>query len=219
MSIRAIVVDDEPLAREGVLLRLRDEADVEVVAECENGSQAVEAIRRLSPDLIFLDIKMPRHSGFDVIRKVGLRDMPLVIFLTAYDEHAIEAFQHNALDYLLKPIEKDRFRACLVKARQRIAKDRLAEQGARLQELLKDIDEGGGWRERRDEPGRITVKSLGHMYFLRPADIDWVESEGDYVNVHTHERKHLIRETMRAMEQRLAPYGFLRIHRCAIVNL
>src|SRR5690606_2226200 len=138
--------DDEPLAREGVLLKLRHEADVEVVGQCENGTQAVEAITRLKPDLVFLDIRMPRLSGFDVLRKVGPRDMPLVVFLTAYDEHAVEAFSHNALDYLLKPIEPQRFRECLAKARNHLEKNRLAEQGARLQALLREIDGGAGAR-------------------------------------------------------------------------
>src|SRR5690606_14396395 len=118
MSIRIIVVDDEPLAREGVVFQLRDEHDVEIVAVCEDGTEAVQAISSLQPDLVFLDIKMPGLSGFDVVERVGAERMPLVIFLTAYDEFAVEAFRHNALDYLLKPIEKERFQESLRKARE-----------------------------------------------------------------------------------------------------
>jgi two-component system LytT family response regulator len=218
MTIRILVVDDEPLAREGVVFQLRNERDVEIVAECENGSEAIRAIKAHKPDLVFLDIRMPKVSGFDVIEEVGTDSMPLVIFLTAYDEHAVEAFRLNALDYLLKPLDKNRFQESLQRARKQVGKERAAVQGAQLNGLLAALAAGKA-PVSAEVPPRIAVKVAGQVHFFRPEEIDWVESEGDYVNVHTAQRSHLVRETMQALEQRLEPYGFARIHRSAIVNL
>lgn len=215
MTIRLIIVDDEPLAREGIAFQLRHEQDVDIVAQCEDGSEAIKAIGTLNPDLVFLDIRMPKISGFDVIAKVGADKMPLVIFLTAYDEHAVEAFRLNAIDYLLKPIEKSRFRESLQKARTRLQTSRFASQAEHLQQLLATMRNAPP----AATPARIALKLSGHIHFLQPQELDWVESEGDYVNVHTVERTHLVRETMLTMEKRLEPHGFLRIHRSAIVNL
>lgn len=218
MSIRVLIVDDEPLAREGIVFQLRNETDIQIVAECENGSAAIRAIRDLQPDLVFLDIRMPKISGFDVIAKVGAANMPLVIFLTAYDEHAVEVFTLNALDYLLKPIEKTRFQESLAKARARLMQNQSVQQRAQLESLLAALGTARQSPAAADSP-RIAIKLSGQIHFLRPDEIDWVESEGDYVSVHAAARSHLVRETMQAMEKRLAPYGFARIHRSAIVNL
>jgi two-component system LytT family response regulator len=212
-------VDDEPLAREGVLFQLRDEADVTVVGECENGNQAIEAIRALAPDLVFLDIRMPKVNGFDVIERIGTDRMPLVVFLTAYDEHAIDAFRLNALDYLLKPIERNRFQESLHKVRKQLGNKRLLEQSAQLDTLLSALKAATDTTPRRDEPARIALKLGSQITFFTPDELDWVEAEGDYVSVHTGTRAHLVRETMQSMEARLTPYGFARIHRSAIVNL
>lgn len=217
MSIRTLIVDDEPLAREGVALQLRKESDVEIIAECENGTEAIKVIRNAKPDLVFLDIRMPKLSGFDVIEKVGAANMPLVIFLTAYDEYAIEAFRRNALDYLLKPLDKAVFRDSLQKAREQLEKNRLAAQAEKLAKLLATM--ATSQPPSTQLPPRIAVKLSGQVHFLAPAELHWVESEGDYVNVHTSTRSHLVRESMQAMERRLEPYGFLRIHRSAIINL
>lgn len=218
MPIRILIVDDEPLAREGVALQLRKEQDVEIVGECENGTEAIRAIKALRPDLVFLDIRMPKISGFDVIEKVGTAEMPLVIFLTAYDEYAIEAFRRNALDYLLKPLDKAIFRESLEKARRQIDNDRRAANSEKLDKLLASLSAPQP-QPSAPLPPRIAVKLAGQVHFLQPGELHWVESEGDYVNVHTASKSHLVRESMQSMERRLEPYGFLRIHRSAIVNL
>ncbi len=217
MTLRILIADDEPLAREGVVFQLRNETDVEVVAECEDGSAAIKAIKTHKPDLVFLDIKMPKVGGFDVIEAIGTSNMPLVIFLTAYDEHAVEAFRLNALDYLLKPIDKTRFQDSLNKARKQLAKDQMSAHGEQLAHLLAAMRSAK--TAEAAVPPRIAVKLGGNIQFLQPDELLWVEAEGDYVNVHTVARSHLVRETMLAMEKRLEPYGFQRIHRSAIVNL
>jgi len=216
MTIRVLVVDDEPLAREGVAFQLRNERDVEIVGECQDGSEAVRAIKAHKPDLVFLDIRMPKVGGFAVVEKIGTDRMPLVIFLTAFDEHAVEAFRLNALDYLLKPIDRNHFRESLQRARERLAQS-LTSQGAQLERLLAALADKA--KAPVDMPSRIAVKLGGQIQLLRPDEVVWVEAEGDYVSVHTPERSHLVRETMQAMEQRLEPHGFQRIHRSAIINL
>ena len=212
--MRVLIVDDEPLAREGVALLLADHEDIEVVGECENGAQAIRSIFSAQPDLVFLDIKMPRVGGFDVIEAVGPDAMPLIIFLTAYDEHAISAFEVHALDYLLKPVDTARFETALKRARQALHERSVANRAARLRELLDDSPVQKG-----DPDERIVIRSAGHVHFLRPDDILWVEASGDYVTLHTVEREHLLRETMQRMEKRLLPHRFRRIHRSTIVNL
>lgn len=217
MSIRVLIVDDEPLAREGVALQLRQASDVEVVGECGNGGEAIEAIRTLRPDLVFLDIKMPKIGGFDVVARVGAAAMPLVIFLTAYDEYALQAFRANALDYLLKPLDKTQFQESLHRARLRLEQTQAASQTEQLERLLAAL--ATARPTTGETPPRIAVKLSGQVQFLHPDELNWVEAEGDYVRVHTLSRAHLVKETMQAMERRLEPYGFLRIHRSAIVNL
>ena len=213
--IKVIVVDDEPLAREGVTLRLAKEPDVQVVAECGNGRDAIDQIAALNPDLVFLDIKMPQITGFDVIRAVGVERMPPVIFLTAYDEFAVEAFQVNAMDYLLKPINNQLFSESLSRVRQEIQKNRVAQHSQQLSKLLEDIQTAAP----EAESERLVIRSHGHVHFLRPREIQWVAAEGDYIKIHTESRSHLVRDTMRNMEQRLLEHGFQRVHRSVIVNL
>ena len=213
--IRVIVVDDEPLAREGVSLRLAKEADVQVVAECGNGRDAIEQIAALKPDLVFLDIKMPQITGFDVIRAVGAEHMPPVIFLTAYDDFAIEAFRVHAVDYLLKPINNKLFAESLSRVRQQIQKSRVAVHSQQLSKLLEDMQAVAP----DAEPECLVIRSAGHVHFLRPREIQWVAAEGDYIKIHTESRSHLVRDTMRNMEQRLQEHGFQRVHRSAIINL
>jgi two-component system, LytTR family, response regulator len=221
MTIRVIIVDDEPLAREGVLFQLRNESDIEVVAECEGGTAAIKAINALKPDLVFLDIRMPKVSGIDVIKAIGVDHMPLVVFLTAYEEYAVEAFHLNAMDYLLKPIEKERFQESLQRVRSQLAKNRLASHSNSLSKLLAALGHSAVPMDVAitDAPTRIAVKLAGQIHFVRPDEINWIESEGDYVNLHTDQRAHLVRETMQVMEKRLQAHGFQRIHRSTIVNL
>ncbi|MEM9530303.1 MAG: LytTR family transcriptional regulator DNA-binding domain-containing protein [Pseudomonadota bacterium] len=213
MTLRVLIVDDEPLAREGVALLLDEAPDVEIIGQCETGAEAVKAINRSPPDLVFLDIKMPRIGGFDVIRSVGPDKMPPVIFLTAYEEYALEAFRVHALDYLLKPLDPERFRDSLERARTELGKSSLAGQASKLRALL------NGDALADDGRDRLVVRSNGHVYFLRPEHIIWVMANGDYVTLYADEKEHLVRDTMSRMEKRLRPQGFRRIHRSAIVNL
>ena len=188
---------------------------MQVVAECGNGRDAIEQIATLKPDLVFLDIKMPQITGFDVIRAVGAEHMPPVIFLTAYDEFAIEAFRVHAVDYLLKPINNKLFAESLSRVRQQIQKSRVAVHSQQLSKLLEDMQAVAP----DAEPERLVIRSAGHVHFLRPREIHWVAAEGEYIKIHTESRSHLVRDTMRNMEQRLLEHGFQRVHRSVIVNL
>jgi two-component system, LytTR family, response regulator len=212
-KIRTLVVDDEPLARERLTSLLAAEADIEMIGQCRDGEEAVRAIMDHSPDLVFLDVQMPAMNGFDVIDAVGSDRMPLVIFVTAYDQHALKAFQVRALDYVLKPFDRERFQEALQRARAHIQRDETGDLGRRLLALVKDL--------RRDQPktDRLVVKSGGRLFFLRTDEIDWIEASGNYVRLHVGTTSHLLRETMNAIESRLDPEKFFRIHRSRIVNM
>jgi two-component system LytT family response regulator len=214
-KIRALVVDDEPMARDRVLSLLQQEEDVEVVGECGDGTQAVAAIQHQSPDLVFLDVQMPGHNAFEVIQAVGAERMPTVIFVTAYDEYALKAFEVHALDYLLKPFGRDRFQRTLQHARASLERRRAGDLGRRLLALVNDIKTEPGPPARLD---RLVVKSGGRVFFLRTDEIDWIEAAGNYVRLHLGEESHLFRETMNRMESRLDGRRFVRIHRSRIVN-
>jgi len=206
-------VDDEPLARERLASLLAGEPDIEIVGQCRDGEEAVTAIHDHSPDLVFLDVQMPHMNGFEVIEAVGVERMPLVIFVTAYDQHALRAFQVKALDYLLKPFDKERLTDALQRARKQIEREETGDLGRRLMALVKDL--------RKDQPrsDRLVVKSGGRLFFLRADEIDWIEAAGNYVRLHVGTTSHLLRETMNAIEARLDPEKFFRIHRCRIVNM
>ena len=212
-KIRTLVVDDEPLARERLTSLLAAEPDIETIGQCRDGEEAVRAIMDHTPDLVFLDVQMPAMNGFDVIEAVGSERMPLVIFVTAYDQHALKAFQVRALDYVLKPFDRERFQEALQRARAHIQRDETGDLGRRLLALVKDL--------RRDQPktDRLVVKSGGRLFFLRTDEIDWIEAAGNYVRLHVGTTSHLLRETMNAIEGRLDPEKFFRIHRSRIVNM
>ena len=212
-KIRTLIVDDEPLARERLAVLLSNEQDVEIVAQCRDGEEAVTAIVDHEPDLVFLDVQMPQMNGFEVIEAVGGERMPLVIFVTAYDQHALRAFQVRALDYLLKPFDRERFNEALERARRQVEREETGDLGRRLLALVKDL--------RRDQPRaeRLVVMSGGRLFFLRADEIDWVEAAGNYVRLHVGTTSHLLRETMNAIEGRLDPEKFFRIHRSRIVNM
>lgn len=212
-KIRTLVVDDEPLARERLTSLLSAEPDMEVVGQCRDGEEAVKGIIEQSPDLVFLDVQMPAMNGFEVIEAVGSERMPLVIFVTAYDQHALKAFQVRALDYVLKPFDRERFQEAVQRARAHIQRDETGDLGRRLLALVKDL--------RRDQPktDRLVVKSGGRLFFLRTDEIDWIEAAGNYVRLHVGTTSHLLRETMNAIEGRLDPEKFFRIHRSRIVNM
>ena len=224
-AIRTLVVDDEPLAREGVRLRLAQDAAFEVVGECANGVEAVDAILDLAPDLVFLDVQMPGLSGFEVLEEVGGEALPTVVFVTAYDQYALRAFEVHALDYVLKPFDDERFAATLQRVRGRVAERRAGRLGERLSGLLGDLSSaglGGGRGEapaRRSFPDRLVVRDATKIAFVPVAELDWVEADGDYMRLHCAGKSHLVRRTMAQMEQRLDPDRFVRIHRSTIVNL
>ena len=207
--LRVLVVDDERLAREKLRRLLAEEPDVEVIGECASGSEAVQAIRRDAPDLVLLDIQMPGQNGFDVLREVGPAQIGRVVFVTAHDAFAVQAFEVEALDYLLKPFDAPRLRQALSRARRQ-APDQLPERMASLLETLASRD-----RHVR----RFLVRASGRMSFVRVEEIDWVEAADNYVRLHAGKDEHLLRDTMAALEARLDPRRFVRVHRGAIVNV
>jgi two-component system LytT family response regulator len=219
-TIRALIVDDEPVARDGIRVLLQNDSDVEVVGECANGREAVEAIRETSPDLVFLDEQMPEMDGFGVIEQIGAENMPVVIFVTAYDQYALRAFDVAALDYLLKPYGDERFLTAVDRAKRQIRRGEVGQLTSRLISLL----EGQAGQFAQDRPPgkylqRIMLKTGGRMTFLRTEEIDWIEAEGDYVRLHAGGKRHLLRDTMKRLEEQLDPSQFLRTHRSTIVNL
>ena len=213
-KIRTLVVDDEPMARERVMALLNQQPDIEVVGECADGAQAVSAIERLSPELVFLDVQIPVMDAFGVIRAVTPQRMPMVVFTTAYDEYALRAFEVHALDYLLKPFDGSRFQRALERARERLDRQRAGDLGRRLMAMVHDLKP-----EPPSQPDRLVVKSSGRIHFLRVDEIDWIDAAGNYVRLHVKGESHLFRETMNAIEQRLDGGRFVRIHRSHIVNI
>jgi two-component system LytT family response regulator len=211
MKMRVLIVDDEPWARKRVVTLLRPEADVEIVGECSRGAEAVRAINDCAPDLVFLDVQMPEVDGFRVVEAVGPERMPLVIFATAYDKYAIQAFDAQAIDYLLKPFDDERFRKALNRAREEFKESAPSEQT--LRELLESVRNGQRFLQ------RVIVNSGGRILFLKTSEIDWIEASGNYVTLHAGKASHMLRSTMNALEPKLDPQQFVRIHRSTIVNL
>lgn len=212
--IRVLIVDDEPLARQGVRNRLRKHSDIEIVAECATGKAAVAAIRERLPDLVFLDIQMPDITGFEVLRILKPDEIPAIIFLTAYDQYALDAFSVHALDYLLKPIDDRRFESALTHTRERIRNHNRTDLESSIRELLKN---SRGPEAVRYET-RFSVRTGQRIVVVLVGDIDWIEACGDYVTLHVGNRSHLLRQTMNRMESQLDPARFLRIHRSTIVQ-
>jgi two-component system, LytTR family, response regulator len=209
--MRALIVDDEPLARAGVQVRLAQFPDIEVVGECRDGASAVEKILELAPDLIFLDVQMPGMDGFEVLRSLPAKDLPSVIFLTAYEQHALRAFDVHALDYVLKPVDDERFQRAVERARRVQDVEARLEMAERILALL-----GDGTRK---YVSRLPVRTGSRIQVVLVDDIEWVAASGDYVELHSGGRHQLLRETMNSLEQKLDPAQFLRIHRSRIVRL
>ncbi len=217
--LTACIVDDEDLARRGVRSRLQSHDDIDVAAECASGRAAVETIQANPPDLVFLDVQMPGLDGFDVIDAVGPGAMPVTIFVTAYDQYALQAFDVHALDYLLKPLDEERFAEALDHARARIAQQDAGRFSRRLRALVSDFSPDEEPSGASSPTERFVVKSGGRVRFVKADEIQWVEAAGDYVRLHTPGKTHLIRETMQNLEAALDPDRFLRIHRSTIVNV
>jgi len=213
MLARTLIIDDEALARERLRQLLQTEPEIEIVGECADGRTAIDTIQRQSPDLIFLDIQMPELDGFAVLNAIQKDPMPVVVFVTAYDKFALKAFEVHAVDYLLKPFDRERFQTALRHALDQVkhrGEKGLAErQSATLAEL----------KPPSTMPERLPVKSGGRVVFVRTADIDWVEAAHNYIVLHVGKESHLMRETMSAFEERLAPEKFVRISRSTIVNI
>jgi two-component system LytT family response regulator len=212
MSLRALVVDDESLARQRIRHLLRQAADIEVAAECANGLEAVQAIEDLKPDLVFLDIQMPELDGFGVVEAVGPNEMPPTLFITAYDQHALKAFEVHALDYLLKPFSPERFHQALDRARHWCS-HKSTEQGPNLEAVM------AGFRKEKPWVDRLLVRQGDRHILVKTAVLQWVEAEDNYVRLHVEGTSHLLRQTMTGLLARLDPAQFRRIHRSAIVNL
>lgn len=211
LRLRVLLVDDEPLIRKGLRHALRDVPDVEIVGECGSGVEAVEEISRQRPDLVMLDVQMPDCSGLDVVREVGSKDMPAVIFVTAYDDYAVSAFDLNAVDYVLKPFEEERLRESIDRARQRISQVNQAVLAQRLEALLES--QTHKWAE------RLVVRNGDRYEFVASDSIDWIESANNYIQLHCGPKQYLLGETMTNLESRLDPAKFVRIHRGRIVNV
>jgi two-component system LytT family response regulator len=213
MTIRVLIVDDEPLARQRIRRLLESDADVEVLGECADGLKAVNAVRANRPDLLFLDVQMPDLDGFSVLEALGPHEMPTTIFVTAYDRYAIKAFEVHALDYLLKPFDRERFRKALERAKGHIGRSRTQAQEKKLEGLLTEVS------QERKSLERIVIKSTSRVFFLRTDEIDWIEAAGNYLKLHAGKEFHLLRETMNGLEAKLDPKVFLRIHRSTMVNV
>ncbi|MFL6278771.1 MAG: LytR/AlgR family response regulator transcription factor [Vicinamibacterales bacterium] len=210
---RVVIADDEPLGRARLRMLLANEPWIEVVAESADGPSTIAAIEKFHPELVFLDVQMPGGSGFDVIEAVGAARMPFVIFVTAFDRYALRAFDVHALDYLLKPFDRDRFSDALARARDRIERSSNGDLERRLLAIVNDLKPGPQSLE------RFVIKSGGRVFFLRAEEIEWIEAAGNYVKLHVGAETHVFRETMNSLEARLNPSVFFRIHRSHIVNI
>ena len=208
-----MIADDEPIAREALRSLLKQEQDVEIVGLSGSGREAADAINELAPDLVFLDIHMPELNGFEVLKEIRGPTMPAVIFVTANEEFAAQAFDVHAMDYLVKPCRRERLQQALQRVRERISRDQNAQLHEKIEALMASL---------RPEPKsaeRIAIKSGGRIVFLRLADIDWIEAADNYVNLHVGQESHLFRETMNGLEARLSSKRFVRISRSAMVNI
>lgn len=216
--IRTLIVDDEPLGRERVRSLVQDQPGLEVIGEANDGDQAIQAILHgidgQQPDLVFLDVQMPRRTGFEVIQAVGPDRMPAVVFCTAYDQYALKAFDVHAVDYLLKPFDRDRFEGAVDRARKHLEAEDGGALKTQLMQLVRDLQPAAVAKQ-----DRLVVKSGGRLFFLRTDEIDWIEAAGNYVRVHVGKEAHLLRETMNSIEGRLDQKMFLRIHRSRMVNM
>jgi two-component system, LytTR family, response regulator len=211
--IRTLIVDDEPLARRRIRRMLAQHADVEIVGDCSNGREAITLIRERSPHLVFLDVQMPEMDGFAVLKTLEAESIPLVVFVTAYDQYALRAFEVCALDYLLKPFDRERFNRSLQRAKSRLQPEKSSEINQRTLALLEEL------KAQTNHLERLIIKSGGRAFFLKTEEIDWIEAEGKYVRLHVGKESYLLREAIGSLEAQLDPKRFPRIHRSTIVNI
>ena len=219
-KIRTLIIDDEPLARRNLRVLLDQDPQIEILDECRNGHEAIKAINTHTPDLIFLDIQMPELDGFDVLAQVGPEHIHAIIFVTAFDQYALKAFEVHALDYLLKPFDDERFARALERAKSQIAAREIDKLSQRLLALLEDRK--SEHKVTSDQPNyltRLMIKTSNRMMLLKVDEIDFIEADGNYAKLHTGRKTHLLREKMNDLEGRLDPARFVRIHRSVIVNL
>ena len=212
-DVRVVIADDEPLVRRGLRAFIGASPGLSLVGEARNGSEAVDVIRAQRPDLLFLDVQMPELDGFGVLEALAGEPMPVIVFVTAYDEYAIRAFDVHAVDYLLKPFDEDRFRTALGRARSRLAEQRADTIDQRLEAVLSAL------RAREQYADRLLVKSEGRVTVEQVEDVDWIEAADNYARVHTARGRYLVREPIKSLERKLNPRRFARVHRSAIVNL
>ncbi len=221
-TLRVVIADDEPPGRQRIEDMLAREPGIEIVATAANGNEAIEAIRHTRPDLVFLDVQMPGKTGVEVVREIGAEEMPATIFVTAYDRHALEAFELAALDYLVKPFDDERFEQALARARRLIGLEQVNELRSKLLAVLQsderdDVPPSKPPESRHLE--RITVESRGKVSFVPVSDVDYISASGPYVEIHARGKVHLIRESIQALEEKLDPSEFMRIHRSVIVRM
>lgn len=215
MSIGVLVVDDEPIARHAIVRQLRADPDIELLGECGDGASALAAIRAQSPDLVFLDIQMPAMTGIEVVDAIGQARMPAMVFVTAYEQYAVKAFEANAVDYLVKPFSRERFAATLARAKERLSAGRAPNGGEsrRILQALEDLRQRDAWLQ------RIPVRVDEHVVLVPVDDIVWIKASRNTVELHLADRVHELRETMSTLAERLDPRHFARIHRSAIINV
>lgn len=229
-NIRVLIVDDEPLALRGLKIRLQEFPEIEIIGECANGREAVRDIKAKNPDLVFLDIQMPGLDGFGVVRAMIGGPAPLFVFVTAYDKYAIDAFEANALDYIVKPVEEERLKDAIHRAREAIKSKAATSRESQLVELLaslsdddrdriKELINDPDWAEKQRYAERLSFKDGSKVVVLTADEIEWIDAAGDYMCIHAGGKTHIIRETMKALQQRLDPARFQRVHRSAIVNV
>ena len=213
MPLSALIVDDEPLAREGLRMLLSQDREITAIHEARNGREAVKIILKMRPDLVFLDVQMPEMDGFSVVREVGAERMPAAIFVTAHDRYAIQAFEINAIDYLLKPVTEERFTQALSRAKGRLQSHAGDDASRQIIGLLQTIASPQRYLK------RLAVRSAGKTVFVEVEDIDWMEAAENYVQLHTNRARHLLHVPMNTLEKSLDPEIFLRVHRSIIVNV
>ncbi len=212
-KIKTLIVDDEVLARDKIAIFLQKEKNFEIVGQCSNGIEALKLLDQSYPDLLFLDIQMPEMDGMELLRTIEVQKIPCIILVTAYDDYAIKAFEYHALDYLLKPFDKERFLMTIKRIKEQMLLHSQGDYNTQLLNYLKASNPSKKYVE------KVVVKDAGKIFFVKTKDIEWVESAGNYLKLHVGKTIHMIRETMNAFEQKVNPQEFVRVHRSYLVNI